>query len=149
MGVRAQLYEIPASIFVDIKAGGDIDEQILKNAPVIFLDKSWHELHSLFRNMEAPLNRIISGDWAYPSSSQTIEAFVEGKGAGYYVAFASPLLVHEIATALPALSESELLRIANETNITLDDYCRSHLKELKEAYFNAAKNGNAISITVA
>lgn len=149
MGVRAHLFEVPAGILSNWMIG-NIDEKILASTPHTFLDKSWYVLHLMFRGMKPPLTRAISGEQAYPAgSSPTLDSFIEGIGAGYYIAFTSPHLVQEIAAALQTLSESEIVAAAHESAIAEDTYIKDHLEDLRQAYSRAAANGNGLCITIA
>ncbi len=147
MGLRAQLLELPARLFADMDQ--ELKPQILQQAPVTFLDKSWYELHLLFAEMERPLSEIISGEREYPDGSPSLDDFIADKGHDYYIALTAPLIVQKIAAALAALSDPELIGIANRKGIELDTYTQKHLDDLKAAYSHAAANGNGTCIVIA
>jgi len=144
MGVRAGLTEIPPDLFEQVVAGG---EPKLPDEPRHSIDKAWHDFHIVFRSKGPPLSLAIAGDRLHPQSPHTLDEFCKGNH-DYYVGFASPRLVREVAEALTGLTASDYKRW--ESELVGDQYnCgETFFPDLKAAYTEAAVRKNALMIVI-
>jgi hypothetical protein len=149
MGVRAGLTEISADVYTKVKAGGNVSEADLKDRTWTSLDKTWYGFHNVFKQMAPPLKLTISGDHPHPLGAPDIDVFVEGADYDFYLGFMSPSLVKEIADSLSLLSYTEIAQLFELAGIEFDDYFQHYLDGMKQAYSQAAENGNALYICIA
>ena len=149
MGIRAGLTEIPADVYAKVKAGGNIDDNDLKDRVWTSLDKTWHGFHLVFKRMDMPLKFVVSGDFAHSLGAKDINSFEERADNDFYLGFMSPPLVRDIAASLSQLSNEEVAQHFAVTGIEFDAYFQNHLNALIKAYSQAAKNGNALYICIA
>lgn len=145
MGVRAGLTEIPSDLFDSMVAGG---ESTFPYAARRSIDKAWHDFHTVFQGQGPPLSLAISGDCLQPQSPHSLSEFCEGNH-NWYVGFASPALVNEVAQVLANLTSSDYKRW--ETEMTGKQYnCgETFFANLKAAYTEAAARKNALMIVIA
>lgn len=145
MGIRAGLTEITPELFEQIRAGGE------SNLPESFrhsIDKAWHDLHLVLRAQGPPLNLAISGDFLHPLSPHTLDEFCEGNHE-YYVGFASPSLVQEIAKYLTTVTAADYKRWESELFGDPYNVGETFFPDLKAAYLDAAARNNALEIVIA
>jgi hypothetical protein len=145
MGVRAGLTEIPSEILEQVRAGGEPD---FPESPRHSIDKAWHDLHAVFRAKGLPLSLAVSGDYLHPLSNHTLDEFCKG-GHEYYVGFASPDLVQQVAEHLASVSAADYKRW--EVELFGDQYNvgEKYFPHLKTAYLEAAARKNSLMIVIA
>jgi len=145
MGLRAGLTEITSDVFDQVAEGREPD---LASGKRHSIDKSWYDFHKVFERKAPPLNLTIAGDRLHPLSPHTIEEFCQGNHE-YYIGFMSPDLVRAIADALLGLTLSELKQWYEELGVAQYECALSFFDELKAAYVESAKRGNALMIVIA
>ena len=144
MGVRAGFSEITPEVFAQVAAGAqpDITPGIRHS-----IDKAWHDFHVVFRSKGPPLSLAIAGDYRHPLSPHSLDEFCDGRYHEYYVGFASPQLVQEVAEALAKVTASDYKRW--ETELVGDQYSmETFFPTLKTAYLEAAVRRNALMIVI-
>jgi len=144
MGVRASLTEISPEQFEQVVAGG---QPKLPNEPSYSIDKAWNDFHFLFRCKGHPLRHAIAGDYLHPQSPHSLDEFCEGNHE-YYLGFASPRLVLEVAHSLTDLSAMDYKRWENELMGTQYNCGETFFPYLKAAYESAAARKNALMIVI-
>lgn len=145
MGIRAGFTEITPDAFNQIRVGG---EPALAGGQHHSIDKAWHDFHVVFGRQGPPLSLAIAGDCRHPFSPHSLEEFSTGNH-DYYVAFMSPRLVREVAEALATLRPPQLQNWYEELRIGQYDCGFYFFGQLKNAYMEAAKCGNALMIVIA
>lgn len=149
MGVRAGLTEISADVYTKVKAGGNVDEADLKDRTWTSLDKAWYGFHNVFKQIAPPLKFTISGDYPHPLGAPDIDVFDESPDYDFYLGYMSPSLVEEIADSLSMQSYEKIAQLFELAGIEFDGYFQHHFEAMKQAYSQAAKNGNALYICIA
>jgi hypothetical protein len=145
MGVRASFTEISPDAFKQILIGGEPD---VSQGARHFIDKAWDDFHVVFSRCNPPLNLVIAGDSLHPESPHSYQDFCDGDHE-FFAGFMSPKLVAEIATALTDLPLYDLSQWYSELGVGGYDTGFSLFNELKAAYLDAAKVGNALMIMIA
>jgi hypothetical protein len=145
MGVRASFTEISADAFRQILCGGEPD---ISHGARHFIDKAWDDFHVVFSQCNQPLNLIIAGDSLHPESPHSYQEFCDG-GHDFFAGFMSPKLVAEIAAALTELPLHDLRQQYKELGVGGYDTDFYLFNELRAAYLDAAKVGNALMIMIA
>lgn len=144
MGVRAGLIEIPADLFEQVVSGG---EPKLPEVPRHSIDKAWNDFHIVFKSKGPPLSLAIAGDCLHPQSPHSLDEFCEGNH-DYFIGFASPSLVREVADALSGVVASDYKRW--ESELIGDEYnCgETFFPYLSVAYREAAARKNGLMIVI-
>lgn len=146
MGVRAGLTEINPQEFEELIAGRSPD---VSGGEYHSLDKAWGDIHEALRQVGPPLDKVLSGDRLHPDCHQTFEDFYRGSH-DYYVGFASPELVREVADALARINPPEDVRREGSAKFDYNaDYVGWYFRELQKVYSGAADRGNALMIVIA
>lgn len=145
MGIRAGFTEITPGAFEQIARGGEPDVSRGKRH---FIDKAWDDFHTVFERLGPPLSLIIAGDCLHPQSPHSLQDFYKG-GHDFYAGFMSAKLVREIADILAALPLLHLTQWYTELGVGGYDRDFYLFDELKAAYVEAAKHGNALMIFIA
>lgn len=146
MGVSAGLTEISPHDFEELTAGGSPDTS---GAEYHSLDRAWGDINEALRQAGPPLDKAITGDRLHPDCPHTFEDFFSGSH-DYYVGFASPELVREVADALAGCNPPHSAR--QEGSVEFDyiaDYVGEYFKVLRDVYNGAAERGNALMIIIA
>jgi hypothetical protein len=144
MGLRAGLTEITPDAFDKVAAGGDPD---LTGGEHYSIDKAWDDFHVIFAAKGPPLSLAISGDCRHPQSPHTLGEFCEGKH-DYYLGFASPRLVKEIAKELSTVTDFQFSQWCEQGGKGQYICAATLFPDLKMAYTNAASRGNALVIVI-
>ena len=144
MGLRGSLTEITPNVFGQVVRG---EEPGLSGGERRSIDTAWSDFHAVFGRRGPPLSLIITGDHRHPQSQHTIEDFCKG-GHAWYLGFASPNLVREVAAALSDISLEQLRGWYDEVGAGGHDGGFYFFSELKSAYSGAAARGNALMIWV-
>lgn len=144
MGLRAGLTEITPDTFEKVAAGGDPD---LTGGDHFSIDKAWEDLHVVFAPKGPPLSLAISGDLRHPESPHSLGEFCEGKH-DYYVGFASPRLVKEIAEELSTFTDLQFSQWCEQYEHGQNNCAASLFPSLKAVCSNAAARGNALVIVI-
>jgi hypothetical protein len=150
MGIRGSLQEITFSSFEKIKKGEETTPDNFLGE-YFSLDKAWYGIYLLFMQKEYPLTLILNGDFHPSFYPYDFDIFInnkEEKFRGWYVGFSSPELVNAISKALADVSDEEIKSICDRIGLDYDFYFQSYLDELRNAYNQCSKNGNALYITI-
>jgi hypothetical protein len=99
--------------------------------------------------MVPPLKLTISGNYSHPLGAPDINVFDESPDYDFYLGFMSPSLVEEIVDSLSMLSYAEIAQLFELAGIEFDGYFQHRLEAVKQAYSQAAENGNALCICIA
>src|SRR5262249_36740194 len=122
-------------------------EPKLPDEPRYFVDKSWHDFHKVFQQKKPPLNQAMTGDSFHPLSPHSLDDFCAGSH-DYYIAFASPKLVRQVAEALEAVTVSNYRRWLRTLFEDGCHYGAERFVDLKAAYQQAASRKNALMIVI-
>jgi hypothetical protein len=145
MGVRAGLTEIPRDLYAEVAVGGEPD---IAGGTRHSIDKAWYDFHVVFRSKGPPLSLAMSGDYRHPLSPHSLDEFCKGNYE-YYVGFASPALVEEVANALANVTASNYKEWETACNCDQCPLIETFFAALKTAYLGAATRKNALMIVIA
>jgi uncharacterized protein DUF1877 len=147
MGVNADLIRYPAEVYSQVKSQGTFFPPNDKDIDHCYLDRSWDELHPLLKQMGAPLNRALDGDYGYPGGLDDF-GWNEARTSDHYLAFVSPQLVKDIAITFAKLPPEQVAGRLSQA-IRGEDYLRTRFDALAAFYQAAAQAGDCVFVCVA
>jgi hypothetical protein len=145
MGIRAAFSEISSEVFEQVRAGLEPDMHEIEWHSV---DKAWYDIFNVLKEKGPPLDLAIVGDCLHPLSPHSLADFCNG-GHEYYFGFVSPRTVQAVSEALSGLKLTDVKTWYNDCGIAFGNYDQTMFQEMKAAYCNAAKRGNALRIGIA